>query len=687
MNTMLATPLELLLTDHKNGNDHKLGFVSVDLCRFIDSHKKYMEDNRFPWIKHNSSCHVFRIRNSAEADLDYPLQILATKNRWVLPIAEMVLRPQRSSLPMPKLQSLDKQMQGKEGASENSDDQPGNSIEFLTRLFNNVPSLYMSRQDKIELAKLIKAQVEVYHKLPDLKPKNLTKEEGEQKIANLNGEQRACYESIISEIDKDQKDIKIFLIEGAAGCGKTAVVEAINVHLHFNYKVSDNIKYITQTNVLCHSMEARCPFKEGAVFMTLYQFFKALDLSYRHTIDFMSFCDAVSGDTFQQTCREDFLRGLNNVLPLGKKFVIIFDEIFMWNSGRISFIIFLIRQYKIRHPNVDFYVILIGDEKQLQPYQVPKELKIRVSMFATKQYEYEENFTSVERLMRNDCISAWQRYVLTKQHRIVDSDYCDFVDFIRSADTAKVTDEDVMFEISRRYPEKLTDLIIVDYPWERIDKLLAGLNPQKDFEKIVRAFGNEIDSVLDTTVFCYTNKHAHYYNLALAYSVERGLPENKRKDTIHWSVFFTSSYNLPNIEQNVSLKHLNISNHLFNVLPLIRYYPYKVLECRCNTVPRLSIVVLLDWVVGKGCLHNVIVYSPMKKTIFSIMPCTFRMNMFAGELLYGLPLQLAFSSTFASSQGLTLSNKIAISCVNITKSELYVCLTRIRQHRDLVAIL
>ena len=193
---------------------------------------------------------------------------------------------------------------------------------------------------------------------------------------------------------------------------------------------------------------------------------------------------------------------------------------------------------------------------------------------------------------------------------------------------------------------------------------------------------------LDTIIFCFTNRHAHYYNMALAVSYHKQLLDHNVNPNEFLIFSLIIKYeSLQFIENKTKHELLNNSSYLVNVLPLIRYCPYKILVA-VEDVARLSIVYVLDWLYDerKESITNVVVFSADMNLIFTIFPTRFEMNLFDKTPLFGFPLQLACSSTFASSQGLTLENKIAVSCVNISKSELYVCLTRIKKSADLVAI-
>lgn len=658
-------------------------------------------------------------------------------------------QPSMSSSPPPSLQNDSTvALMGFEEIKKRRLDE---SVGMLDRLQK---TKMLNRRERLEALKAIKANnlMEVVEELT----KKFDDEQGHALIRRLSDEQRQCFESIIryafpqdfttaaddgggkcNEDDKPKLKIpklqplyKLYLIEGSAGCGKSSIIESLNFYCYSRHKRYTKLLYITQTNVLCQSMRNKCLYNDGMEYLTFFKFLGIMGLDYYNKKQLLMNCDALRIDAFQHTCGTNFLRDINTLIPLPPmdgdpndreqpRLFIIFDEIYTVSDGKLSLFLFIVRCLKIKYPNLNIYCILIGDKNQLLPFTKTENVKLHVqhlpsteinptegedSVTETTMVDEENDDIMCSLIAQNESLLNAEHYVLQKQHRICDEVYNEFVNRVRHSDNTVETGRALLEEIYRLWPQKINSTLTLLYPVDEILHLWQS-TPIDDYRNIVLRENGIFRRTIDTIVFCFTNRHAHYYNIALSFSYLNQIRQHltstttthKQNKFIIFSIIFNAEY-LKLIGDNYTIRQLiNNRNYLVNILPLIRYCPYKILTSG-SPVARLSIVYLLDWQMsgegtedgdggdGGGQILSVVVFSPDTNVIFTLLPCKFEMNLFKRTTLFGFPLQIAFSSTFASSQGLTLNNKIAISCSNISKSELYVCLTRIKTSNDLVSI-
>ncbi|WBR61447.1 ATP dependent DNA helicase [Drosophila suzukii associated hytrosavirus 1] len=635
-------------------------------------------------------------------------------------------------------------------------------IEETSRIFTAIKNnISLETQERRDIIKVLTSYKDIYH-VKEL-VNEFRDEDGEMLLNRMSEDQRNCLDGILKyaypadfnlpnkKYDPTVKErnpfYKIFLIEGSAGCGKSSVIEGLNFYTYKHHSNFTKLLYITQTNVLCQSMSTKCNYNKNMQYLTFFRFLSILDLNYYDKKQLLLNCDALKIDAFQHTCGSGFLRDIKDVIKLpcfisenntdpvykfnndikddpfivsDENFVIpkknedtkprlfiVFDEIYTVSSGKLSLFLFIVRCLKLNYPLLSIYCILIGDKSQLLPFTKVEDIKLNVPKDIeisdeneTKDIQEDDDINICSLISQSESLANATRFVLNKQFRIVDEKYNNFVNRVRYCDNREDAGIHILEEFTKLWKDKVGNDLSIIYPLEEIRDTLASINIKKYNDVVIALERKKLfDQTLNTTVFCFTNKHAHYYNIALALSYWNQIEEkcntgtdsilfgSKSSDFIVFSIIYSFTFlqTIDDSEYKAS-QLINQSNYLVNVLPLIRYCPYKMLASK-SSVARLSIVYVLDWILDKyNSVTHVIVYSPDTKLIFSILPQRFEMNLFKNSPLFGIPLQLAFSSTFASSQGLTLHNKIAISCANISKSELYVCLTRIKSSKDLVRI-
>lgn len=727
------------------------GNVNSKMIDFIDNNKYLLSDNRTSFIKHEKE-KVFKINVST---LKY--------NSWTSQVFESLLDKINLFTPFKELGNITNSNSKLDKGSINDDDMSlqaakrrrlCESIELFDNLKKN-KSLKPSDRNKAAKCLSVNVDLELVSELLI----TFTREDGENLLASLSTEQKRCLNTILkyafpsdfedsvsnstqtnttekSGVDQKVNKItdmtdpiyKIIVIEGAAGCGKSAVVEGLCYYTFDKHKDYSKILYVTQTNVLCQSMRNKCSYNGDMQYMTFFKFLNILNLTFKDKNRLLMNCDAMKINAFQKTYGLNFLNDIRNFVRLPNmngaappKMFIIFDEIYAVSDGKLSLFMFIVRCLKINFPSIDICCIMIGDKHQLRPFTKVENIKLVVTksvapipvdgikdLFATERLPDVTNKFNVDNNIKDDD-TFWAAYIseneslsnavcfhLKQQFRIQDSVYLNFIDMVRNCDNSHQSSLEIIKCIEKLWPEKVNETISIEYPIDAILQKLTDIK-MKEYKKIVLAFEKDdlFRKTISTIVFCFTNNHAHFYNISLAFSYLKQINEKcttanlHTTDMIAFSLIYSSYYvekgEIRN-KKNYLKSLVNRSNNMMNILPLIRYCPYKILSWN-SPVASLSIVYLLDWVLNDDkSISHLVVYSRDMKYIFNIIPSKFKMNLFNNIFLYGFPLQLAFSSTFASSQGLTLDNKIAISCADISKAELYVCLTRIRKASDFVNI-
>lgn len=512
------------------------------------------------------------------------------------------------------------------------------------------------------------------------------------KYALLSEEQKNFVKSIrdiIMEMSISLRpSIEYVLLTGHAGCGKTSTLELIPL---IGYT---KIKYIAITHRLCAaarknynvSTQTFCKFLMNLMLTPPFETMDFSDtLSYVKTNFFTadSFtCDI--GDFFYDeyhrlardyedlppdaepienlNCKDcdrpaKFFRDLaliptrNYSEHISRIVNVIFlDEISMFTPGQLEFFMMVFEALSAIM-NEKFLLILTGDFMQIQP------------LFATT-----INYDRV----RNLCT---HKFNFTAQHRITDKNYLNVV--MELTKDPLISNTDFLKRLKSVIPaDRYTNDVSYCYPrntcYEMYKKYCEIGNPYRWIEQLPTNF---FEHVLSFTMFSFTNRESHYNNITMALKILtqfnlNNVPQEETDRFIKFTAFHLKKFDL--------VSPIPIScNYRIPVLPLIRYFPYRVLVHSNPELVSKTIVYLLDWNLQDKTDATVTVYNPDDGQIFTINLGTFNMNM-ADAALFGIPLELFVSSTMHSSQGLTLSNDVVVSLHNIDRHELFVILTRVR---------
>lgn len=255
-------------------------------------------------------------------------------------------------------------------------------------------------------------------------------------------------------------------------------------------------------------------------------------------------------------------------------------------------------------------------------------------------------------------------YELQQQHRMVDTEYRNVLAEIRNADADT---SDIRHILKETFVQADTREIDYIYPIHRIHKAVPA-----ECGNILSWFEEEkIFEICNLIIFSFSNAELQYHNISLAMSIHHQLSQYPDVSPFHYVQF--------QILQHI-IGHRKIWGYPASpeidgrvpILALIRFFPYKVLAQNHPELPRSSVVYLIDWNET-----NVIVYSRENRGLFALQSCSFHMNLYRNQRLFGFPLQLHVGETFYSSQGLTITRSICANFSKATINEIYVILSRV----------
>lgn len=499
-----------------------------------------------------------------------------------------------------------------------------------------------------------------YTELFDIHERRLTN------FKRLNDEQRAFLVSIRNDVVRIssmlEPTVECVLLTGHAGSGKTSTLECMrdlgNVSL----------SYIAITQRLCAAVRK----KFNVTAFTFCSFMvQALNM---RPIDVMILIDAMSYLTADSLLNYNFTsidqRSFSNIFksiftnvdpddPSSQIIspnvnVVFLDEISMFSPPVLECFVSIIKAASIVRRE-KFIVILAGDFMQISP-------------LLTTTMNYEPILGICERVFHFKC-----------QHRIIDRPYLDVV--MKLTEEAMISPAQFLEELQSIIPDtKFSPEVKFVYPFKRILEAYELLKPTTNIYKWLEQLPVDFfTDILPLNVFVFTNKEMHYMNLLLAFSIlsqfkDKEISQTEAQECICFSTFTKNNTHL--------VWPITINDeYVIPVLPLIRFFPYRLLTTnnKPSEVYNKCIVHLIDWDFVN---RHVIVYCPDIEKILKVSFGTFKMNL-CNDILFGIPLELAFCTTYHSSQGLTLTGDVVVSLNNIDYRELFVVLTRVRSSNQI----
>lgn len=456
--------------------------------------------------------------------------------------------------------------------------------------------------------------------------------------------------------ESSYRPFNIFVLDGAAGTGKTFTLSRLKTIKRIQ------IYYVTISNFLCHDVKK----KHGIQTMTFCSFLmknlkinfpqcKLLQDAIRH-IDHQDVMDKLSARDisflfekqenmkwikFMQLNGETFPTYIQNIYKYKSTIVYVLDEFSLIPASLIILFLRICESFTLNE-NKHVTVVVMGHGKQIQPlYAVPN---------------HKHSFLKDV---------AQFNHTLNQQQRVIDSEY---ENILKQIIDDEINNDNLMKLLKENFADKNCQDIEYIYPIYK----LHGLIP-KTLEDIVLWFESEkIHNILDIMMFSFTNKELQFNNLSLAKSIHYQLSQYESIVPEEYVQFQILKHVISGKFLTYGFPIYNVSNDKIPILPLIRFFPYKILTHIVKTLPRSAIVFLISWTK-----ESVIVYSQTNQTVYELERCVFRMNLYRSGYLYGFPLQLHMGETFHSCQGLTLEKKICANFSKATREQIYVVLSRV----------
>lgn len=471
------------------------------------------------------------------------------------------------------------------------------------------------------------------------------------KIHNLYSKQQkivAC--KILECLYSNDEKFSTISISGSAGTGKTHIISILK-------KFNTRIIFSATSNLMCQT----AAIKFGIESKTYFKFImEALSENYYKTIKLngmITMCDTGELEEYPQLPIDSFT--LLNKLEITKqkkwvglmekhgilkriykkRIVFFFDECTQLSNSMLIFVKKMVKQLA-HETNINTVLILAGDEKQIQPIN-------------TTIYHSPDLFLK----------SGDYEYRLLQQFRITDESFNQTLDKF-----CKIQEKGESIEFIQN-TFKYIKKIEIYYPFGQCANIPDPSNFTESAQYIVDN-PTLLENVFKTRILMYSNTEMHFYNQSVAVSIYNqakmyGLASNK---FVGFSVFRINKQNI-----SYPIKKTEFEQNV-HILPLIRFYPYKVLESikRENVeIKRGDVLFLLAWNKKK-----LLTYSKTFNKLIVVNMCIFQMNLKRSAQLHGFPLQMGFSETAYSVQGQTVQEDIYISLSGCVKNEIYVMLSR-----------
>lgn len=487
-----------------------------------------------------------------------------------------------------------------------------------------------------------------------------------ENFTRMNDEQKSFLlfvrNDVISMSNMNEPSVKCMLLTGHAGSGKTSTLECLrdlgNVSL----------KYIAITQRLCAAVRRNF----NITTLTFCSFMiKALGMK---PLDIMILMDAISYLSANTLLDYEFT-GINrnsiktmfnspfhpidpddpeSKLISPKVNIIFLDEISMFAPPLLECFVSIVKVISVILRE-KFIIILAGDFMQISP-------------LLTTSMDYEPIFGICESVFN-----------FKQQHRIVDQSYLNVV--MKLTNDTLMCSQQFLVELKKVIPDsKFSQEIKYAYPFKLVENAYDSLKTATNLYIWLKTLPpNFFADILPINVFVFTNREMHYMNLLLAFAIISQFKDREiiRTITQQFICFSTFTKNGTDLVWPIQINN----EHIVPVLPLIRFFPYRLLAMNINLpdVYNKCLVFLIDWNFAES---SVTVYCPAIEKFLTVPVGSFKMNL-SNSMLYGIPLELAFCTTYHSSQGLTLTGDIVVSLNNIDFRELFVVLTRVRSSEQI----
>lgn len=438
----------------------------------------------------------------------------------------------------------------------------------------------------------------------------------------------------------------VISLQGAAGTGKTFVLS------QFGQKAT----YITTTKLLCNDVR----LKYGVETSTLCKFLmEQFDLPFASIRLLQDLTKHVPHDSFAGKggvgtlatveCRAfRWKRALRKLKRLSRfvnrgtcERLYFLDEFSLMSCGTIGLVIEILRLHAL-YSNDRIVLVIAGDRNQIPPlFAVP-----------THSLDFVEQ-------------SADYSFMFSQQMRCLDDNYTKILNRV-------LRERDLRSYIRTTFAHIDGAAVEYNYPISLVQQAPTEIDPL-----IAWIADNNILDIVSLIFFSFTNRELHFNNISMGVAIWRQLELYKIQDIHSYVQFQILASKSDRVEKKFSYKFpLETESRgpvTPYILPLVKFFPYKILTREIETLPRSSIVVLLAWNDSRA-----IVLDPRDNSIHALGPSTFRMNLHRHNTYRGFPLQLHVGETSFSCQGMTITRGICVNASNATRQELYVTLSRVQ---------
>lgn len=466
------------------------------------------------------------------------------------------------------------------------------------------------------------------------------------------------------------RSFHVIRLHGAAGSGKTTILSQCKKLLNVD------LLYVTSAHHLCNDVRKKYDIVTKSVCKLVMSIFgidyvdyqimcECFERLHHKFVDEMLVRDAIKVECQPNETKthSKFYDAVKTYLDVKKKkrYLVFLDEYMQLSPTLVLVLIFVYKSLAITN-NSHIVLVLAGDPNQIGPLNAANEYTIDLSSNINTQL-----FSFL------DCQSI-NTYTLMTQQRIVDKKYQETV-------IAHILDVERQISLHGALREYFSDrcssYIEYTYPMHLIDEFPPLPNHKLSACSVHEWFdSNDIINISKFIIFSFTNLELSFNNLSLAVHIYKQLClydvaiANKH---VHFQILKVRTKKQPSGVWFFPCS----SEKRISVLPLIRYFPYKLLN-GTDAFPRSTIVYLLDWRCGDDEQY-VQVYEPVNRAILELGVASFSSNLFRGTdaHLVGFPLQLHTGETFASAQGLTIQKDIYSNFSDATINEIYVVLSRV----------
>lgn len=471
----------------------------------------------------------------------------------------------------------------------------------------------------------------------------------------LTSEQSDAVEKIVADSVNCIRHASVIRLDGQAGSGKSFIVKEL-------LRRGFSVKYCTTTKFLCATVSKLYNHPRLSTVTVCSFIMRALGISYPSCEQLQDLLKHISHDAIRNVeieVSELIFKDYNFEIfaatnlaqlrwrMLRKKFlksprmIFFIDEYSLLTEGVLTLLLKIISTLETMYM-VKIVTIVSGDVNQIQP------------LFTVGHTNKHTPYGFIDDISRHSVM-------FRSQKRIVDAYYENLLKRV-------LTIDDPTDILKSEFGDSDTRTIDYTYP------LVTVLEMPSEYKDVPDWFdANCMHETCKMIFFSYTNAELQYNNISLALSVYNQI---SKYDDIDASKYVKFQVLKMMIKGNALVGYpiIQTTHGRIPILPLVRCFPYKILTRSILSLPRSTIVYLIDWTSD-----YVYVYHRDSRCVYRIENMQFQMNLTRDSILYGFPLQLHTSETSFSAQGLTIDRDIYANLSSASRAEVYVMLSRVRE--------